>query len=153
MHTSELKKIIITACWQSCLGPDKLIMLETILAGVSLRASMFIFGKDHYIKFCITTISWQKCWRWISWISSSQQDNTAWESLIMSCISCVLCLCLRIRLNFVYNYCVTFLGEECCHGDVTCVRIMPSIIMGTMHPCCVKNKYGSQLQFIHSKNT
>ncbi len=59
-------------------------------------------------------------------------------------ISCVLCLCLRIRLN---NYCVTFLGEECCHGDVTCVRIMPSIIMGTMHPCCVK------INTVHSCNS
>ncbi len=34
---------------------------------------MSIFGKDHYIKFSIMMFSWQKM---LSWISSSQQDNT-----------------------------------------------------------------------------
>ncbi len=42
------------------------------------------------------------------WISSSQQDNTENHDYVM--VSCMLCLCLRF--NFVYNYYVTFLGEN-----------------------------------------
>ncbi len=43
---------------------------------------MSIFGKDHYIKFCITT-SCQKMLEVNIWISSSQQDNTENHHFVM----------------------------------------------------------------------
>ncbi len=68
---------------------------------------MSIFGKDHYIKFCITTFSWQTTVLKLR-ISSSQQDNTENHDYInfMFCVSYVLCL----RLNFNMLHFWTFYG-------------------------------------------
>ncbi len=55
---------------------------------------MSIFGKDHYIKFFITTFSCQKMLEVNILISSSQQDNT--EDHINLCH--VMC-----QLYAVYN--------------------------------------------------
>ncbi len=49
-----------------------------------------IFGKDHYIKFCITTFSWQKM--------LNQQDNTELGLYVVCCV-----LCLRLNFTFLVN--------------------------------------------------
>ncbi len=39
------------------LGPDKYAVARCLKNN---KASMLVFGKDHFIKFCIRTSSWQK---------------------------------------------------------------------------------------------
>ena len=59
---------------------------------------MSIFGKDHYIKFCITTFSWI-------------YENHDYNYMSCTCVSYnyVCCVYVAIRLNFLYNYYVAFL--------------------------------------------
>ncbi len=57
---------------------------------------MSIFGKDHYIKFFITTFSHQKMLEVNIWIRSSQQDNTE-DHDYMSCDVSVVC-CLYVLI-------------------------------------------------------
>ncbi len=52
---------------------------------------MFIFGKDHYIKLCITTFSWQK-------MAEGDVSKITLRIMIMSCVSAGLCL--RFNVTF-----------------------------------------------------
>ncbi len=53
---------------------------------------MSIFGKDHYVKFCITTFLWQKMLKVnIMDQYSSQLDNTERIMIIFNYVVCQLC--------------------------------------------------------------
>ncbi len=58
---------------------------------------MSSFGKNHYIKFCITTYSEQK-------MAEGEYYGLVQVSkiTIMSCVSCVLCLCIYNFLCHIF---------------------------------------------------